>query len=57
MFLGKRINELREQQVIFTHPLASKMEIDTLMYSNIEQEERKTKREQAIELAKLYLYR
>ena len=53
MFLGKRIKELREEKQLLQRQLAAELEIDTPMFSKIERGERKAKREQVIELARL----
>jgi transcriptional regulator with XRE-family HTH domain len=53
MFLGKKIKELREEKGLFQRQLAAELEIDTPMYSKIERGERRAKREQVIELARL----
>lgn len=53
MFLGKRIKELREDKGLFQRQLAAELEIDTPMFSKIERGERRAKREQVIELARL----
>ena len=53
MYLGKRIKELREEQGILQRQLAAELEIDTPMFSKIERGERKAKKEQVLQLAKL----
>ena len=53
MFLGKRIKELREERQLLQRQLAAELEIYTPMFSKIERGERKAKREQVIELARL----
>ncbi len=53
MFFGKRIKELREQKELLQRQLAAELEIDTPMYSKIERGERKAKREQVVNLARL----
>lgn len=53
MFLGKKIKELREEKGLFQRQLAAELEIDTPMFSKIERGERRAKREQVIELARL----
>ncbi len=53
MFLGKRIKELREEKELLQRQLAASLEIDTPMYSKIERGDRRAKREQVIQLAKL----
>lgn len=53
MFLGKRIKELRKEKQLLQRQLAAELEIDTPMFSKIERGERRAKREQVIELAKL----
>lgn len=54
MFLGKRIKELREEKGMVQRQLAAALEIDSPMYSKIERGERKAKREQVIELARIF---
>lgn len=54
MYLGKRIKELREEKGFVQRQLSAKLDIDTPMYSKIERGERKAKREQVIEMAKLF---
>jgi len=54
MFLGKRIKELgEEKELLQRQQLTTSLEINTPMYSKIEREERKAKREQVLKLAKL----
>lgn len=53
MFFGKRIKELREKKGLVQRQLAAELEIDTPMFSKIERGERRAKREQVIELARL----
>lgn len=53
MFLGKHIKKLREEKQLLQRQLAAELEIDTPMFSKIERGERKAKREQVIELARL----
>ncbi len=52
MFLGKRIKELREEKGLVQRQLAAELEVDTPMYSKIERDERKAKREHVLKLAK-----
>ncbi len=54
MFLGKRIKELREEKGMVQRQLAAALEIDSPMYSKIERSERRAKREQVIELARIF---
>ena len=54
MFLGKRIKELREEKGMVQRQLAAALEIDSPMYSKIERGERRAKREQVIELARIF---
>lgn len=54
MFLGKRIKELREEKGMVQRQLAAALEIDSPMYSKIERGERRAKREQVVELARIY---
>ena len=53
MHFGERIRELRESQGLLQRQLAADLEIDTPMFSKIERGERKAKREQVEQLAKL----
>ncbi|WP_321995972.1 helix-turn-helix transcriptional regulator [Draconibacterium orientale] len=53
MFLGKRIKELRDEKHLLQRQLAAELEIDTPMFSKIERGDRKAKREQVINLARL----
>lgn len=53
MQFGERIKELRESKELLQRQLAAKLEIDTPMFSKIERGERKAKKEQVIQLAKL----
>lgn len=54
MFLGKRIKELREEKGMVQRQLAAALEIDSPMYSKIERGERRAKRDQVIELARIF---
>ncbi len=54
MFLGLRIKELREEKGLLQRHLSADLEIDTPMYSKIERGERKAKREQVIQMAKIF---
>ncbi|MCW3805733.1 helix-turn-helix domain-containing protein [Plebeiibacterium marinum] len=54
MFVGKRIKELREEKGMVQRQLAAALEIDSPMYSKIERGERRAKREQVIELARIF---
>lgn len=53
MQFGERIRELRESKELLQRQLAASLEIDTPMFSKIERGERKAKREQVLQLAKL----
>ncbi|MBD0333789.1 MAG: helix-turn-helix transcriptional regulator [Chitinophagaceae bacterium] len=53
MFLGKRIKQTREEKGFLQRQLAASLEMDTPMFSKIERGERKAKREQVLQLAKL----
>ena len=53
MHFGEKIRELREAQGLLQRQLAANLEIDTPMFSKIERAERKAKREQVEQLAKL----
>ncbi|RFZ85082.1 XRE family transcriptional regulator [Mucilaginibacter terrenus] len=53
MNFGERIRKLRESQGLLQRQLAADLEIDTPMFSKIERGERKAKREQVEQLAKL----
>jgi len=53
MFSGKRIKELREEKTLLQCQLASELENDTPIYSNIERGERRAKREQVLKLAEM----
>lgn len=50
---GDRIRELREQNQLRQREVAAQLEIDTPMLSKIERGERKAKREQVSQLAKI----
>ncbi len=50
---GKKLKTLREEQQIPQRQLASILEIDTATYCKIEKGDRRAKREQVIELAKI----
>ena len=54
MLLGKRIKELREEQKLLQRQLATILEIDTPMFSKIERDDRRAKREQVITLAQQF---
>ena len=54
MFLGKRIKKLRVEKGMVQRQLAAALEVDSPMYSKIERGERKAKREQVIELARIF---
>lgn len=51
---GSKIKELREANGLLQRQVASQLEIDTPMLSKIERGERKAKKEQVEQLAKLY---
>lgn len=51
---GSKIKELREATGLLQRQVASQLEIDTPMLSKIERGERKAKKEQVIQFAKLY---
>ena len=51
---GDRVRKLREEQNLLQRHVAAELDIDTPMLSKIERGERKAKREQVIELAKLF---
>ncbi len=51
---GGRIKQLREQHNLLQRQVASQLEIDTPMLSKIERGERKAKKEQVGQFAKLY---
>lgn len=53
MYFGQRIKELREEKELLQRQLAAELEIDTPMFSKIERGERKAKRTQVMQLAKL----
>ena len=53
MNFGERIKELRESKELLQRQLAASLEIDTPMYSKIERGDRRAKREQVFQLAKL----
>ena len=53
MHFGEKIRELRESQGLLQRQLAANLEIDTPMFSKIERGERKAKREQVLQLAKM----
>ncbi|MGZ4009908.1 MAG: helix-turn-helix domain-containing protein [Flavisolibacter sp.] len=55
MFFGERIKQLREEKGLLQRQLAASLEMDTPMFSKIERGERKAKREQVLELAKLLM--
>ena len=50
---GERLKQLREQNNLLQRQVASLLEIDTPMLSKIERGERKAKKEQVIQLAKI----
>lgn len=51
---GSKIKELREANGLLQRQVASQLEIDTPMLSKIERGERKAKKEQVVQFAKLY---
>ncbi|MBS1776594.1 MAG: helix-turn-helix transcriptional regulator [Bacteroidetes bacterium] len=51
---GSKIKELRETNGLLQRQVASQLEIDTPMLSKIERGERKAKKEQVLQFAKLY---
>ena len=51
---GSKIKELREANGLLQRQVASQLEIDTPMLSKIERGERKAKKEQVAQFAKLY---
>lgn len=51
---GSKIKELREEKGLLQRQVASQLEIDTPMLSKIERGERKAKKEQILQFAKLY---
>lgn len=51
---GTKIKELREANGLLQRQVASQLEIDTPMLSKIERGERKAKKEQVLQFAKLY---
>jgi transcriptional regulator with XRE-family HTH domain len=51
---GSKIKELREATGLLQRQVASQLEIDTPMLSKIERGERKAKKEQVLQFAKLY---
>ena len=51
---GSKIKELREAIGLLQRQVASQLEIDTPMLSKIERGERKAKKEQVVQFAKLY---
>lgn len=51
---GSKIKELREAKGLLQRQVASQLEIDTPMLSKIERGERKAKKEQVLQFAKLY---
>lgn len=51
---GSKIKELREATGLLQRQVASQLEIDTPMLSKIERGERKAKKEQVVQFAKLY---
>lgn len=55
MFLGERVKQLREEKGLLQRQLAASLEMDTPMFSKIERGERKAKRHQVLELAKLLM--
>ena len=55
ILFGKKIRELRDDQGVLQRQLAALLEIDTPMFSKIERDDRQTKREHGIKLAK-YLH-
>lgn len=53
MSFGDRIKELRERKNMLQRQLAASLEVDSPMLSKIERGERRAKKEQVIQLAKL----
>jgi len=51
---GSKIKELREATGLLQRQVVSQLEIDTPMLSKIERGERKAKKEQVVQFAKLY---
>ncbi len=51
---GEKIKQLREANSLLQRQVASELQIDTPMLSKIERGERKAKKEQVLQFAKLY---
>ena len=54
MLFGKKIRELRDENVVLQRQLAALLEIDTPMFSKIERGDRRAKREQVLKLAEYF---
>jgi transcriptional regulator with XRE-family HTH domain len=54
MLFGNRIKQLREEKQMLQRQFAAALEIDTPMYSKIERDDWRAKREQVIVIAKLF---
>ena len=54
MLFGNKIKELRDENGILQRQLAALLEIDTPMFSKIERDDRRAKREQVIKLAEYF---
>lgn len=54
MLFGNKIKELRDEHGILQRQLAALLEIDTPMFSKIERDDRKAKREQVVKLAEYF---
>jgi transcriptional regulator with XRE-family HTH domain len=54
MLFSEKIRQLREEKNIYQKEIASALSIDKPMYCRIERGERRAKREQVIELAKIF---
>ena len=52
--IGKRIRELREADQMLLRELAAKMQMDTAMLSKMERSERPFKKEDIIQLARIF---
>lgn len=51
---GEKVRKLREENNMLLRQLAAKLDIDSAQLSKIERGERRAKREQVLELAKLF---
>lgn len=54
MRFGEKIKSLREQKGLLQREIAAELKIDTPMYSKIEGGSRKAKRQQVVQLVKLF---